>query len=83
MISPDARASGLGEQGVATSPDTFSQHWNPSKFIFTENKSGFGFSYTPYMQKLVDDAFLANLNYYNVIDDRSSWSTSFKYFTFG
>ena len=83
LISPDARASGLGEQGVATSPDTFSQHWNPSKFIFTENKSGFGFSYTPYMQKLVDDAFLANLNYYNVIDDRSSWSTSFKYFTFG
>ena len=83
LISPDARSSGLGEQGVATSPDAFSQHWNPSKFIFTENKSGFGFSYTPYMSKLVDDAFLANLNYFNLIDDRSSWSTSFKYFTFG
>jgi hypothetical protein len=83
LISPDARSSGLGEQGVATSPDAFSQHWNPSKFVFTENKSGFGFSYTPYMQKLVNDAFLANLNYYNVIDNRSSWSTSFKYFTFG
>ena len=83
LISPDARSSGLGEQGVATSPDAFSQHWNPSKFVFTENKSGFGFSYTPYMQKLVNDAFLANLNYYNVIDNRSSWSTSFKYFTLG
>jgi hypothetical protein len=83
MISPDARASGLGEQGVATSPDAFSQHWNPAKYVFLENRSGFGSSYTPYMQKLVDDSFLANLNYYNVIDNRSSWSTSFKYFTFG
>ena len=83
MISPDARASALGEQGVATSPDAFSQHWNPAKYVFLENRSGFGSSYTPYMQKLVNDSFLANLNYYNVIDNRSSWSTSFKYFTFG
>ena len=83
MISPDARASALGEQGVATSPDAFSQHWNPAKYVFLENTSGFGSSYTPYMQKLVNDSFLANLNYYNVIDNRSSWSTSFKYFTFG
>jgi hypothetical protein len=83
MISPDARASGLGEQGVATSPDAFSQHWNPAKYVFLENRSGFGSSYTPYMQKLIDDSFLANLNYYHVIDNRSSWSTSFKYFTLG
>jgi hypothetical protein len=84
MISPDARASGLGEQGVATSPDAFSQHWNPAKYIFLENKSGFASSYTPYMRDIgVEDAFLANINYYNIIDERSSWSTSFKYFTIG
>ena len=40
-------------------------------------------SYTPYLSKLVSDVFLANLNYYNVINDRSSWSTSFKYFSLG
>jgi len=39
MISADARASGLGEQGVATTPDAFSQHWNPSKYVFSENLS--------------------------------------------
>ncbi len=83
MISADARASGLGEQGVATTPDAFSQHWNPAKYVFIENKSGVGVSYTPYLSKLVSDVFLANLNYYNVIDDRSSWSTSFKYFSLG
>ena len=83
MISADARASGLGEQGVATSPDAFSQHWNPAKYVFLDNKSGVGVSYTPYLSKLVSDVFLANLNYYNVIDERSSWSTSFKYFSLG
>ena len=83
MISADARASGLGEQGVATTPDAFSQHWNPAKYVFIENKSGVGVSYTPYLSKLVKDVFLANLNYYNVINDRSSWSTSFKYFSLG
>ena len=83
MISADARASGLGEQGVATSPDAFSQHWNPAKYVFLDNKSGVGVSYTPYLSKLVSDVFLANLNYFNVIDERSSWSTSFKYFSLG
>ena len=83
MISADARASGLGEQGVATSPDAFSQHWNPAKYVFLDNKSGVGVSYTPYLSKLVSDVFLANFNYYNVIDERSSWSTSFKYFSLG
>jgi hypothetical protein len=83
MISADARASGLGEQGVATSPDAFSQHWNPAKYVFLDNKSGIGVSYTPYLSKLVSDVFLANINYYNVIDERSSWSTSFKYFSLG
>ena len=83
MISADARASGLGEQGVATTPDAFSQHWNPAKYVFIENKSGIGVSYTPYLSKLVSDVFLANLNYYNVINERSSWSTSFKYFSLG
>lgn len=83
MISADARASGLGEQGVATSPDAFSQHWNPSKYAFLENRSTVGVSYTPYLSKLVSDVFLANLNYYKAINDRSSWSTSFKYFSLG
>ena len=83
MISADARASGLGEQGVATTPDAFSQHWNPSKYVFSENLSAVGVSYTPYLSKLVSDVFLANLNYYNVIDQRSSWSASFKYFSLG
>ena len=37
MISADARASGLGEQGVATTPDAFSQHWNHQNMYLVIN----------------------------------------------
>ena len=83
LISSDARASGIGYQGVATSVDNFSQHWNPSKYVFSNNKSGIAFSYTPYLSKLVNDIFLANVSYYNNINERSSWSASLKYFSLG
>ena len=58
LIASDARAAGLGDMGVATSADTYSQQWNPSKYAFSETKSGFGISYTPYLSKLVNDIFL-------------------------
>ena len=47
LISSDARASGLGDQGVSTSSDNFSQQWNQSKYLFSESNTGIGFSYTP------------------------------------
>ena len=73
----------MGEQGVATSVDNFSQHWNPAKYVFSEREGGVGFSYTPYLSKLVNDVFLANISYYNKISDRSAWSASLKYFNLG
>mgnify|MGYP003648127720 FL=1 len=48
-IAADARAAGLGDMGVATSVDAFSQQWNSSKYAFSETKSGVGVSYTPYL----------------------------------
>ena len=83
LITSDARAAGMGDIGVATSPDTFSQQWNPAKYSFANNSSGFGVSYTPYLSKLVNDIFLGNVTYYQKISERSSWATSFKYFSLG
>ena len=83
MIASDARAAGIGEQGVATSIDNFSQHWNPSKYVFSDSNSGVAFSYTPYLSKLVNDIFLANISYYNKPNERSAWSASLKYFSLG
>lgn len=83
LIAPDARAAALGDMGVATSVDAFSQQWNPSKYAFSETKSGIGVSYTPYLSKLVNDIFLGNLTYFNRIDDRSAFGASLKYFSLG
>ena len=82
LITPDARAAGMGDIGVATSADTYSQQWNPSKYVFCENSSGFGISYTPYLSKLVDDIFLANLTYFNK-NNTNAWAVSLKYFSLG
>ncbi|MDC3079202.1 type IX secretion system outer membrane channel protein PorV [Flavobacteriaceae bacterium] len=83
LITSDARSAGMGEQGVATTPDAFSQNWNPSKYSFAPSDSGIGLSYTPYLSQLVNDIFLANVSYYSVISERAAWATSLKYFSLG
>ena len=82
-IAPDARSAALGDQGVATSADAFSNHWNPAKFAFAPNEIGVAISYTPYLSKLVNDIFLADLTYYRAIDDRSAWAVGLRYFSLG
>ncbi|MBT8266210.1 MAG: type IX secretion system outer membrane channel protein PorV [Bacteroidia bacterium] len=83
LIASDARAAGMGDMGVATSADAYSQQWNPSKYAFSETKSGIGISYTPYLSKLVNDIFLGNVTYFNRINERSAFAASFKYFSLG
>ena len=83
LIASDARAAALGDMGVATSVDTYSQQWNPSKYAFSETKAGFGISYTPYLSKLVNDIFLGNVTYFNRLSERSAIAGSFKYFSLG
>ena len=80
LISGDARASGLGDQGVATSPDAYSSQWNPAKFAFAEIKNGVGVSYVPYLRELVGDINLGVLSYYNRLNERSAVAASLRYF---
>lgn len=83
LITSDARSAAIGEQGVSSTPDAFSQFWNPSKYSFAVNESGLGISYTPYLSQLVNDIFLANISYYSIVSERSAWATSIRYFNLG
>jgi len=83
LIATDARAAAMGDMGVATSVDTYSQQWNPSKYAFSESKSGFGVSYTPYLSKLVNDIFLGSVTYFERLNERSAFAASLKYFSLG
>ncbi|QYA25344.1 type IX secretion system outer membrane channel protein PorV [Gramella sp. MT6] len=83
LVAADARAAGMGDQGVASSPDVFSQQWNPAKYAFAIRENGVAVSYTPYLSEIVNDIFLGSLNYYHKLDDRSALSASLRYFSLG
>ncbi len=83
LVAADARAAGLGDQGVATSPDAYSQQWNPSKYAFINKASGFHLSYTPYLTSLVNDISLGQFGYYGRINEKSAFAASLRYFALG
>ncbi len=83
LIGADPRSGGLGDIGVVTSADVFSQQWNPAKYAFSLSKQGVGITYTPYLNKLVNDIFLGNVTYYNRLTERSAVAASLRYFSTG
>ncbi|HKK43046.1 MAG TPA: type IX secretion system outer membrane channel protein PorV [Bacteroidales bacterium] len=82
-IAPDSRAGGMGDAGVATSPDVYSMHWNPAKFAFIDGESGVGLSYSPWLRNLVPDINIAYLSGYKRIDTRQVLSASLIYSSLG
>ena len=84
-IAPDARGSGMGNLGAATDPDMNSQFWNPSKYAFGYSTGGLSLSYTPWLRKIVNDIFLANLAGYwkPGSGDNQAFSASLRYFSLG
>lgn len=84
-IAPDARGAGMGDIGAATDPDVNSQFWNPSKYAFAYSDAGIGLSYTPWLSKLVNDIYLANLSGYFKFGEGSpqAVSASLRYFSLG
>jgi hypothetical protein len=83
LVAADARSAGMADNGVASSPDAFSQQWNPSKYAFVTDQQGFSVSYTPYLTALVNDISLAQLTYFNKYSDKSAFAASFRYFGLG
>ncbi len=83
LVSADARSAGMADNGVASSADSYSQQWNPAKYAFIRDKTGFSISYTPYLTDLVNDISLGQLNYYNRINERSAFAGSFRFFGLG
>lgn len=82
-IAADARSAGMGDMGVATSTDAYSQQYNAAKYAFAQKDQGLAVSYTPYMSKITSDMSLGQLNYYNRFNERSSFAVGFRYFGMG
>ncbi len=83
-ISPDARAGGMGDLGVATLPDVNSQFYNVAKYPFATAKSGIAMTYTPWLKDLgLTDVYLTTLAGYHKIDEQQSISGALRYFSLG
>ena len=83
LISADARASGIGEQGVATSPDPYGIQWNPAKLAFLERQQSIGVNYSPFLRELVNDINIGNFVYTNRFNERSAFGASLRFFSLG
>ncbi|MCY7292954.1 MAG: type IX secretion system outer membrane channel protein PorV [Ferruginibacter sp.] len=83
-ISPDARSTGMGETGIATSGDAYSNFWNLGKIPFSKQKASIGVTYTPWLNDLdLKDVYLASLAGYYKLDDSQALSFGLRYFSLG
>lgn len=83
-ISPDSRAGGMGDVGVASSPDANSLYWNPAKLAFLpDGSNSLSISYTPWLNKLVNDINLAYVSYVFKISDNQGAGLAMRYFSLG
>jgi hypothetical protein len=83
LISPDSRSGGMGEAGVATSPDVNANFWNPSKLAFLDGTDDLSASYSPWLRSLVPDVSLSYLSYAHKLDERNTIGASLRYFNLG
>ncbi|RYY56763.1 MAG: type IX secretion system outer membrane channel protein PorV [Chitinophagaceae bacterium] len=82
-ISPDARAGGMGELGLATSPDAASGFWNMGKVAFNQSKGGISATYTPWLKQLVNDVYLLSASGYYKLDENQAITGGIRYFSLG
>jgi hypothetical protein len=83
LIPADARAAGMGDVGVATTADAFSQQYNPAKYAFSLDEQGVFISYTPYLTEIVNDINLGQFGYYYRLNERSAAAATLRYFGLG
>lgn len=83
-ISPDARAGGMGDAGIALSPDAFGVFWNRSKLAFAKEASGAAITYAPWMHSGgPDDVFMASMAGYYKLGEEQAVSVGMRYFKMG
>jgi Type IX secretion system protein PorV len=86
-ISPDARAGGMGDLGVATSPDAASTFYNQSKIPFATKDIGIGLTYTPWLKDLgLNDVYLLAASGYKKFGDEDKAQAvtgGIRYFSLG
>src|SRR5438046_134826 len=82
-ISPDARAGGMGDAGIAISPDANGGFWDLGKIPFAPTSDAVGITYTPWLQDIAQDVYMITLAGYHKLDEDQAFSGGIRYFNLG
>ena len=82
-IDPDTRSGGMGNLGLATSPDAQSGLFNLAKTPFAEARSGLGLNYTPWLTSLASGMYYLEAAGYHRFDTLQALSAAVRFFSLG
>ncbi len=83
-VSPDAKAGGMGNLGVASQPSVNDQAWNVAKYVFNDSRSAISLSYVPWLRNLGSSNInLLFLTGFYKIDQKQTIAASLRYFSLG
>lgn len=83
-IIPDARGGGMGDAGIAVSPDANAMFYNASNLVYVEQDMALSATYTPWLRELnLNDIYLAYLSGFKKIDDLQTVGLGLKFFNLG
>jgi hypothetical protein len=83
-VTPDARAGGMADVGIATSADANSMFNNLAKTPFASQKGSVALNYVPWLRDLsINDIYMASLAGFYKLDDQQAISGSLRYFSLG
>ncbi len=83
-INPDTRSGGLGDAGVALTPDPNAMHHNAARLAFSEKNLGISITYSPWLRNLgIDDIYLLYASGYYKLDKLQTVGMSIRYFSLG
>ncbi len=83
LVVPDSRSAGMGDAGVAISPDANCTFFNPSKLAFIKPKLGLSITYVPWLGNLGAGMGMTSLSSYYRLNKRQSLGLAMRYFDQG
>jgi len=82
-ISPDTRAGGMANLGLATAADAGGVFYNRAKLPFAAADAGVAFSYSPWLRDLTSGIYLLSGSFYKNLADDQTLSAGIRYFNMG
>ncbi len=83
-ITPDSRAGGMGDAGIATDADASSIYNNASLLAFAKKPKSISTTYSPWLRALgLTDVYMAYVAGYTKIGDLQALGGSLRYFSLG